>query len=139
MVCQFPAAYAIDANQSYNLSTPSGGYFAGYATATGDITFHSKTSVAISGQVDDHCPADGAGAFLTAEVSYGNGTIGTYAVAQDTQGCGAGPVSFSKFLPNPDNRNVQSLSLRLCETDTSMPFGCQDMAVSRSHLNPYTN
>lgn len=124
------------AAQGFGLSTRSDGE--GYATSRGNITFRSPRAAIVKGGITDRCPSDSSGAYLIVNVTFMDGKGRSPQIAKDSNGCGNGAESFSRRVPNPHDKRIRSVSLMLCETDSSQPLGCFDKDVTQAKDNPFT-
>lgn len=131
------------AAQGYNLSTKDyvlGG--AGWASASGELTFGGERQLSIRGSATDHCVADGWGAYVAVEMRYMDGTFyrpDTH--IQDTNGCGNGPETFgSQAVTNYTGKRIKYAMVMLCEADGDGQQGGEAHCIyGAKRYNPYTN
>jgi hypothetical protein len=105
----------------------------GFVRAAVTVEFPSKKSYDVSGWVEDVCPKDGAGGYVTIEAS-----MDTYKY-KDTNGCGNGKVAFDP-APVKKTYEVQTIRATVCEIDgdgasgTHGAYYCQDYSFKNWRL-----
>lgn len=94
----------------------------GYAYAHVPISFNSKRNVSFNGYVQDVCPGDGKGAYLTIHVHQKDGTIQTYQ-ENDKNGCTKISDQYSGetlyVIGQNGGKRVTKILARVCERDAA--------------------
>lgn len=140
LLAQSPPAYAtvargFDARSEWG-SEPHNGQ----AHAWGTVTWHDKTKAVITGRINDLCPGDGYGAYLSVRVEFmnGDGTIDPEARADDG-GCkdeGGDGVAFTPVTRDYADRWIKYIEL--CADEIDMPFRLYGDSDCVRLDNPYT-
>jgi hypothetical protein len=130
------------AANNFNLSTTPI-MFGGYGSAKGSVAWSTAKRAVVTASVTDWCDdsaGDSRGAYLMARVTYGNGSTRAEVLWGDADGCnGSSPEpTYSHGVPNPDNRVVSTVVVRLCYNDGSPTSwtDCEKQDTSATYRSP---
>ncbi|SDI97505.1 hypothetical protein SAMN05192558_104234 [Actinokineospora alba] len=136
-------AGAASAPQGFNISTSSGGTYAGWANAYGNVVFHGTMTFEVTATVADKCPADGAGAYVRVESIWTDGSVHVgNSFVGDASGCSDGITATGRTYPT-EPMKVKSVRVTVRECDkVGTSLNCSensaDIARSTWKDNPYT-
>jgi hypothetical protein len=126
-------ASATDGDHYVHLETS----YNGDGKAEADVTFAwgDATTVLFRSVVQDLCPGDGHGAYVSMHVRYMDGTVQWKPVGKDTDGCDSG-YAFSSGTVT-DGKRIRNIYFLLAEKegDTGQTY---DVDTSGTFDNPYT-
>jgi len=118
MLALSPAAALAGESHYYNTAggpTPDGSD--GYIRAKVTVNFPSKKAYDVKGWVEDMCPGDGKGGYVTARMGTTTETS-IWSLGKDTNGCGNGKVRFDP-APYRNGTILSGIRVEVCERDTN--------------------
>ena len=133
-------AAAASAQQSFNINTQSGGTYAGYAKASGWVSFGSRTRFNIGATVTDVCPKDGAGAYVWVQVDFKSATTSTTGSwVSDASGCSDGSSGSTTRYDEGliDDIVAVRVIVKECDTTSRCSTNSMDIKYSAWKYNPY--
>ncbi len=128
-----PASAAEKARHQVRVST-AGQQDPGYVTVVGRLVFVDKNTVRVSGVVNDVCPGNGKGGYVSLVVKFRNGTSATRSLGKDDGTC-TGPGRYFSHNRSFEGR-VKTARVMLREESRPNP---REIAVAVTSFwgNPY--